>query len=151
MAFDAFSGSSGSLAYVTVAIGSTTDTITYTGSPSTKEEIVSWRISDSGGVNSEVLTFGSSANGSRIKYPTQIVGGTGRWTASVSAVASATIGALAKGVPLVCNFIYHSGGNVGYKNCNCKVESVEDEQSVNAQHGTINFTVVGSGPLPAIS
>ena len=61
------------------------------------------------------MTFGSSANGSRIKYPTQIVGGTGRWTASVSAVASATIGALAKGVPLVCNFIYHSGGNVGYK------------------------------------
>jgi hypothetical protein len=151
MAFTAFAGSSGSLSYVTVSVGANTDEITFAGTATNKEEIVSWRISDSGGTNAEKLSFGSSANAAKVKYPTQLAGGTGRWTAQVTAVASATIGALVKGTPLVCDFLFHSNANVGYKSCNCKVEAIDNEQSVNAQHATINFTVVGSGPLPAIS
>jgi hypothetical protein len=151
MAFSAFAGSSGNLKYVTVAVAANTDEITYAGDPTTKEEIVSWKINDGGGTNAEKLTFSSAANSFKVKYPTQMYGGTGRWTANITAVASSTIASLVKGTPLVVDFLFHNNADVGYKDCNCKVESIDTEQSVNAQHATFSFTVVGSGPLPAIS
>lgn len=149
MAFTAYAGSSGRFSLVSVVIDANTDEITFTGDPASVQEIVGWKISDSGGTVAEKLTFESDANDYRILFPTQLVGGTGRWTAAISAVDSATVANLQKGQPLVVDFIVQKGADSGRHSANCKIESVDEETNVTAQHATRNFTVVGSGVLPA--
>jgi hypothetical protein len=153
MATEYYCGTSGRVKAILVAPSSTTDTITFTGTPAALVEVTAWDINwtRDGGVP-EVTTFESGADANYNIYPTKLRGGVARWSGSMQCVVdgdtSNSFEKLTPGCAFVADFIFQKGSGDGFIACPCVMSGLPIKTGVTEKAATFTVQFEGSGALP---
>ena len=148
----AFAGSSGRVKMVAVAISTTTDVITFTGTPATISEFMDWAISYGLATSATVMTFESDANSQNVLHPQQLAGGTAQpFQITCKAAETAVLGVLQIGSVYLIDCILQKGSNTGRKNIPVKLSDIKPGTGVDAPSALTTLTFSGSGILPPVS
>lgn len=160
MAFDAFSGSSGRWSFAAVSVAEDgcgilpldTYVIDWTdiGSLSPDETITAWKITLNRRAKLESLTYDSPGNLMGVIFPEQRLSGIGGWSGTLSGICS-TSGNFQVGAPVVCDFLFHKGAEVGRHNCHIIISSVEEFTAVTESTAKFSISFDGSGLLPCVT